>query len=199
MLTDALLAFVPISAPLSLAFFGARFPLWFGVTFGYTAFWHVTLYAFKWAERPFIANRAYSVDKVAHNIAWSASGIAIWVAFENMFAYLWATGRLAYTPDVEVRVQDGEYQTAGVWTGMLFVFVFFFFRELNLNSEKITLLSPLFSTTVADHRCWRGALRRRPCDCTALARHTLLLCAPVAALQAAVSARALAAPPQHGH
>ncbi len=34
--------------------------------------------------------------QIVHNIFWGVSGIAIWVGFENVFAYLWATGRLAY-------------------------------------------------------------------------------------------------------
>jgi sterol desaturase/sphingolipid hydroxylase (fatty acid hydroxylase superfamily) len=61
----------------------------------------VTLHKLGWAERPFIAGRAYSPDKVAHNIFWSACGVAVWVGVENVFAYLWATGRLAYMPDAE--------------------------------------------------------------------------------------------------
>lgn len=83
-------------APISSAFFLERFPLWFGMTFGYFSFWHVTLYFMNMANRPFIANRAYSIDKVAHNAFWTTSGIAIWTVFENIFAYLWATGRLPY-------------------------------------------------------------------------------------------------------
>lgn len=83
-------------APISSAFFLERFPLWFGMTFGYFSFWHVTLYFMNMANRPFIANRAYSIDKVAHNVFWTTSGIAIWTVFENIFAYLWATGRLPY-------------------------------------------------------------------------------------------------------
>jgi len=86
-------------APLSLAFFAERFPLWAAVTFGYSAFWHVTLYFLGWAERPFIKGRQYNVDKIAHNLFWSLSGVAIWVAFENVFAFLWATGRLQYESD----------------------------------------------------------------------------------------------------
>jgi sterol desaturase/sphingolipid hydroxylase (fatty acid hydroxylase superfamily) len=83
-------------APISSAFFFERFPIWFGITFGYFSFWHVTLYYFKMAQRPFILNRVYNFDKVAHNIFWTTSGIAIWTIFENIFAYLWATGRLPY-------------------------------------------------------------------------------------------------------
>ena len=61
----------------------------------------VTLYFFGWAERPFVANRPYNVEKTLHNIFWSVSGVAMWVAFENVFAFLWATGRLAYMSDAE--------------------------------------------------------------------------------------------------
>ena len=56
------------ASPLSWAFFKLRFPLWFAVTYGYTAFWHVTLYFLGWAERPFIRNRVYNTDKVVHNM-----------------------------------------------------------------------------------------------------------------------------------
>jgi hypothetical protein len=54
------------------------------------------------ANRPFIQNRVYRLDKVAHNMFWSLSGVAIWIGFENVFAYLWATKRLSYLPDQEV-------------------------------------------------------------------------------------------------
>lgn len=90
-----------VVAPLSLAFFYSRFPLWFFVVFGYTGFWHVTLYHLGWAERPFIPNRVFQWGKVAHNCFWSLSGVIIWVAFENVFAYLWATGRLSFVSDTE--------------------------------------------------------------------------------------------------
>ena len=83
-------------SPLSLGFFLERFPLWAGVTFAYTAFWHVTLYFLEWAKRPFIPNRVYNFGKVLHNMFYSLSGVVIWVGFENVFAYLWATGRLPY-------------------------------------------------------------------------------------------------------
>ena len=70
--------------------------MWAGVTFAYTAFWHVTLYFLEWAKRPFIPNRVYNFGKVLHNMFYSLSGVVIWVGFENVFAYLWATGRLPY-------------------------------------------------------------------------------------------------------
>lgn len=86
-------------SPVNSAFFMERFPLWFGVTFGYFSFWHVALYGFNMAERPFIANRIYNLDKVAHNAFWTTSGIAIWTVFENVFVFLWANGRLPYISD----------------------------------------------------------------------------------------------------
>lgn len=46
-----------------------------------------------------LQGRIYSFDKVGHNMFWGASGLAILVVFENVFAFLWATGRLAYEPD----------------------------------------------------------------------------------------------------
>jgi hypothetical protein len=95
---DALAA----DAPLSWAFFAARFPLWAALVLGYAAFWHATLYGgLGWARRPMLAARAYNWDKVAHNVFWSVSGVAIWVAFENVFVFLWSTGRLAYLSDAD--------------------------------------------------------------------------------------------------
>jgi len=87
-------------APINSTFFLERFPIWFGITFGYFSVWHVTLYGFNMAQRPFISNRIYNIDKVIHNAFWTTSGIAIWTIFENVFAYLWATGRLHYISDI---------------------------------------------------------------------------------------------------
>jgi sterol desaturase/sphingolipid hydroxylase (fatty acid hydroxylase superfamily) len=89
------------SAPLSWAFFLQRFPIWFATTFGYTAYWHVTLYWLNWASRPLIKNRSFKWQKIIHNLSYSLSGVAIWVGFENVFAYLWATNRLPYLSDAE--------------------------------------------------------------------------------------------------
>lgn len=86
-------------SPLSWDFFRERLPLWLIVTFGYNAWWHVSLYQLDWAERPFIQNRKYNWNKVLHNLWWSFSGVVIWTGFENVFAYLWATGRLPYLSD----------------------------------------------------------------------------------------------------
>lgn len=95
-------------APINSVFFLERFPIWFGITFGYFSFWHIVLYMFAMAQRPFVANRVYSVDKVLHNIVWTTSGIAIWTVFENVFAYMWATGRLPYVSD-EMTVRGVTY------------------------------------------------------------------------------------------
>jgi sterol desaturase/sphingolipid hydroxylase (fatty acid hydroxylase superfamily) len=88
-----------VSSPLSISFFAERFPLWFSLVVGYDLFWHVALYVFSLAKRPFIRDRPYNIDKVAHNVFWTVSGIAIWTMFENLFAYLWSSGRLIYAPD----------------------------------------------------------------------------------------------------
>ena len=89
------------AAPISLAFFQQRFPLWLALTHGYTAFWHVTLYWLRWSDRPLIPSRIFSLGKVLHNVMHSTFGIAQWVVFENVFAFLWATGRLAYLSDAD--------------------------------------------------------------------------------------------------
>lgn len=88
-----------VDTPVSVAFFAERFPLWFTLVMGYDLFWHVALYGFHLAKRPFVANRLYNVDKVVHNIFWTTSGIAIWTLFENVFAYLWSSGKLPYAAD----------------------------------------------------------------------------------------------------
>jgi len=92
-------------APLSLAFLAERLPLWLGVTLAYVGFFHLALYpladTLAWAKRPFIEGRVYSLEKVAHNVFWTTSGVVIWTGFENVFAFLWATGRLSYVPDAD--------------------------------------------------------------------------------------------------
>lgn len=51
-----------------------------------------------WSPR---LNMQPPTDQVAHNLFWSLVGIVIWVGFENVFAFLWATGRLPYVTDAE--------------------------------------------------------------------------------------------------
>jgi sterol desaturase/sphingolipid hydroxylase (fatty acid hydroxylase superfamily) len=85
--------------PISYSFVTQRLQILYPLTIGYFSFWHVALYFFNMAKRPFIVNRVYNVNKVIHNIFWTSSGILIWTLFENIFCYLWATGRLSYTED----------------------------------------------------------------------------------------------------
>lgn len=87
--------------PLSFAFFASRFPLWLTGMLVFYSFWHVTLYCFGLAGRPFATGRTYNFSKVAHNIFWGVTGLSILVCFENVFAFLWATGRLPYEPDAQ--------------------------------------------------------------------------------------------------
>lgn len=86
--------------PITYEFLAERLPIWFPLVFGYFSFWHVTLYYMNLASRPFIKDRSYRLDKVVHNIFWTSSGIVIWSLFENVFCYLWSTGRLSYINDV---------------------------------------------------------------------------------------------------
>lgn len=87
------------AGPLTIQFFSERFPIWLAITLGYDTFWHIALYVFQLASRPFLPTRLYKIDKVIHNIFWTTSGITIWTAFENVICYLWATGRLSYITD----------------------------------------------------------------------------------------------------
>ena len=89
------------AGPLSYAFFAERLPLWLPLILGYFAFWHVSIYGFNMATRPFIADRTYNVDKVVHNAFWTTSGIVIWTAYENVFCYLWASSRLPSISDAQ--------------------------------------------------------------------------------------------------
>lgn len=88
-------------APISYSFVSNRLQILYPLTLGYFSFWHISLYGFNAAKRPFIANRVYNVNKVIHNIFWTSSGVLIWTIFENMFCYLWATRRLTYVNDME--------------------------------------------------------------------------------------------------
>jgi len=87
------------NSPINLDFLASRLPLWLPLILGYFGFWHISLYTFNLAERPFIENRIYSWDKLAHNAFWTTSGIIIWTMYENIFCFLWASGRLSYIND----------------------------------------------------------------------------------------------------
>ena len=112
----------------SLLFLQQRLPIWLSLVWGYFGFWHVALYAFPTATRPFIADRKYNWDKVAHNVFWTTSGIIIWTIFENVFCFLWASGRLPYVPDSALLTQKGAtgfllaMMAVPVWRSVHFYF-----------------------------------------------------------------------------
>ena len=85
--------------PLTKAFFAERFPMWFVLTFVYVGFFHMMTYILGFSKRSFMPARVYNLDKVAHNVFWNVSAVVIWVGFENVFAYLWASNKLAYISD----------------------------------------------------------------------------------------------------
>ena len=51
-----------------------RFIINFAIVFGYFGFWHCALYMLGWSERPFLPNRVYKLDKVAHNMWYTLLG-----------------------------------------------------------------------------------------------------------------------------
>jgi sterol desaturase/sphingolipid hydroxylase (fatty acid hydroxylase superfamily) len=86
-------------SPINLEFLALRLPLWLSLVLGYFGFWHISLYLFNLANRPFIENRQYNWDKLVHNAFWTTSGIFIWTIYENIICFLWATGRISYISD----------------------------------------------------------------------------------------------------
>lgn len=110
-----------VTSPLSFAFFMERFPIWFSLVFGYDLFWHAALYGFNLASRPFIQNRTYNIDKVAHNIFWTVSGITIWTVFENIMCYLWASNKLLYANDSLLTI-SAALVAVPVWRSVHFYF-----------------------------------------------------------------------------
>ena len=80
-------------------YFQRRLPFWMAVVIGYFLFWHITIES--WCRRSFIPNRPYRLSKVLHNLFYCVTGVVIWVGFENVFVYLWSSGKLAYMSDKE--------------------------------------------------------------------------------------------------
>ena len=88
-----------VTSPITYDFMTKRIQLWLPTVLGYSTFWYSSLYSFNLGSRPFIPDRKSNYNKLAHNIFWTTSGICIWTAFENVFCYLWSTGRLQYSHD----------------------------------------------------------------------------------------------------
>lgn len=161
------------SSPLSVPFFAKRWPLWAALVFGYTGFWHVTLYGLRWAERPFIPGRVYSFQKTAHNVCWSVVGVSVWVCVENVFAFLWSTGRLRFVSDAAA--------FGSISGGVAFVAALFLvpaWRDVHVRGVS--------------HLASESQPSARPPAAPVLLR------APLAALAAPLRRRPRAASPQHG-
>jgi sterol desaturase/sphingolipid hydroxylase (fatty acid hydroxylase superfamily) len=88
-----------VTSPITYDFMTKRIQIWLPTVLGYSTFWYSSLYSFNLGSRPFIPDRKSNYNKLAHNIFWTTSGICIWTAFENIFCYLWSTGRLQYSHD----------------------------------------------------------------------------------------------------
>ncbi len=110
-----------VTSPISSTFFLERFPIWFSLVIGYDLFWHSALYFFGLGKRPFARNRHYNIDKVAHNIVWTISGLIIWTVFENIFAFLWSSGRLSYASDSVLSISIA-LAVIPVWRSIHFYF-----------------------------------------------------------------------------
>ena len=66
------------------------------VVFGYVGFWHVALYGWNWAKRPFVEDREYSLSRLGHNIWYTWLGILHWTAIEVAFLVCYQTGKISY-------------------------------------------------------------------------------------------------------
>ncbi len=147
------------------------------------------------ANRPFIQNRVYRLDKVAHNMFWSLSGVAIWIGFENVFAYLWATKRLSYLPDQEVldfSNPGGAIRSQGVLTHWsLFVLCIWLLQcdgiggatkktwKLTSNNFFFNCFYCFLNHTGPFDSIWSSEFHRGPNLGPTLARCSLLLCPQV--------------------
>ena len=76
-----------------------RFLVNLGITFGFFGFWHVVLYILGWSERPFMPNRRYKVDKVAHNMWYTLLGVVQYTVWEAIFVHCCATKKIPFMTD----------------------------------------------------------------------------------------------------
>lgn len=96
------------------------------LVFGYFGYWHVTLYFLNWGKRPFKKDRIYKWSKVLHNCYYCLLGALQYTAWEAIYCYCCASGRLPYMTDVEAFTTPKGM--------LLFAFSFFWvplFRELH--------------------------------------------------------------------
>lgn len=73
-----------------------------GIYFSYCGFWHLSLYWWNWAKRPFNSVRVWRWGKFLHNVWYSFLGILQWTIWESVFIYCYATNRLPYMKDKEI-------------------------------------------------------------------------------------------------
>ena len=82
-----------------LSLFDFRFLVNLAITFGFFGFWHVVLYVLGWSERPFMPNRRYKVDKVAHNMWYTLLGVVQYTVWEAIYVHCCATRKIPFMTD----------------------------------------------------------------------------------------------------
>ena len=82
-----------------LSLFDFRFLVNLAITFGFFGFWHVVLYVLGWSERPFMPNRRYKVDKVAHNMWYTLLGVVQYTVWEAIYVHCCATRKIPFLTD----------------------------------------------------------------------------------------------------
>lgn len=69
---------------------------------GYVGFWHMALYWWKWAKRPFVKDRVYNWNRVGHNIFYSWLGLLQWSVTETLFLFGYHTQRIPFHNDKSI-------------------------------------------------------------------------------------------------
>jgi hypothetical protein len=115
------------------------------VTCVYCGWWHVTLYLFGWASRPFKPNRKYRVGKVLHNIWYTVLGAIQWTAWECVFIYCYATGRLPYISDADAFATPANAARVILWVFLVPIWrSIHFYLAHRLIHIKVSLCSATF-------------------------------------------------------
>ena len=78
-----------------------RFVLNYGACFAYYAYFHVTLYWLKWADRKYKPEMPTAANML-HNMFYWSLGIVQWTWWEALMVRLWATGVVPFASDSEV-------------------------------------------------------------------------------------------------